>query len=619
MKNQFTLLKSLLVAMLLITSITTKAVGIGSLNYYLNTTNFTAYITAGQSSNLSGIVTIPGTVTYLNTTFTVNSISTSAFQECSGIKSFDVSSNSYFSVTDSVLFNADQTRLICYPRGKKSKSYSIPNTVTSIDSCAFYCTPTLNTLTIPASVKDIGKYAFYFCSYLKNVTIQDGVNSIGQEAFGYCTRLTSITIPNSVTAIKPAAFFSCSALSSINIPTSVTTIEKYAFSKCSGLTSVTIPNSVTSIAMNAFEYCSSITSLIIPNSVTSIATYAFEYCSSITSLIIPNSVTLQWGAFDYCSGLTSITIPNSSITLVDNAFSNCSKLAQIHCQAPTPTIYNCSSKATPFPTSIYNSCAVYVPVGSKTSYAAASPWKNFSFIMEENVTADTLFTVSASCNIGGTVSLGSNNETSITVDNSGSATLTITPNDGYKIASVKLNGVDITSGVENGSYKLNNVTANENFYVSFSEKPITLTISHADNASLRTIINKGSSFTYEILPTLGWTINTVTFNNQDVTSQLVNNSYTTPAITASSTLNISLQSPVSGVKALMSSNVKVYSDGSNIIITGAETGETITIYTVNGSLVKSFKVTSETMQVSVPSKDIYLVKMADRTVKVAVE
>jgi len=96
-----------------------------------------------------------------------------------------------------------------------------------------------------------------------DVSIPNSVTSIGSSAFYDCDGLTSVTIPNSVTSIGDHAFQSCEGLTSITIPNSVTSIGDRAFNGCTGLTSVTIPNSVTSIGDHAFYFCTGLTSMTV--------------------------------------------------------------------------------------------------------------------------------------------------------------------------------------------------------------------------------------------------------------------------------------------------------------------------------------------------------------------
>ena len=64
----------------------------------------------------------------------------------------------------------------------------------------------LTSITIPDSVTSIGTKAFYGCTGLTSITIPDGVTNIGWYAFSGCASLTSITIPDSVTNIGEDAF-----------------------------------------------------------------------------------------------------------------------------------------------------------------------------------------------------------------------------------------------------------------------------------------------------------------------------------------------------------------------------------------------------------------------------
>lgn len=54
------------------------------------------------------------------------------------------------------------------------------------------------------------------CSSLTSITIPNSVTSIATCAFYYCTNLASVTIPNSVTSIRNSVFVGCSSLKNIN-------------------------------------------------------------------------------------------------------------------------------------------------------------------------------------------------------------------------------------------------------------------------------------------------------------------------------------------------------------------------------------------------------------------
>ena len=303
------------------------------------------------SEEYSGNVAIPISVTYNGNIYSVTSIGSKAFIECSGLTSVTIP-NSVTSIGGGAFFGCSGLT-----------SVTIGNSVTSIGSEAFrYCSG-LTSVTIPNSVTSIGNYAFSGCSGLTSVTIGNSVTSIADEAFYGCSGLKSVTIPSSVTSIGSTAFCGCSGLTNISvasgnakydsrnncnaiietasntliagckntiIPNSVTTIGDFAFAACSSLANVTIPNSVTTIGQGAFHSCSGLTSVTIPNSVTTIDVSAFLDCTGLTSVTIGNSVTSIGNyAFWGCSGLTSIVIPNSVQTIGDDAFSGCTNLQYI--------------------------------------------------------------------------------------------------------------------------------------------------------------------------------------------------------------------------------------------------------------------------------------------------
>ncbi len=89
--------------------------------------------------------------------------------------------------------------------------------VTSINSNAFLNCSGLTSVTIPNSVTSISASAFYDCTGLTSVAIPNSVTSIGGSAFYNCTNLTSVNIPISVNSIANAAFYNCTGLTSVTV------------------------------------------------------------------------------------------------------------------------------------------------------------------------------------------------------------------------------------------------------------------------------------------------------------------------------------------------------------------------------------------------------------------
>ena len=314
------------------------------------------------------------------------------------------------------------------------------------------------------SVISIGEKAFYNCQRLTSVNIPNGVKAIGKSAFSSCYRLTSVTIPNSVTSIGNYAFYNCSLIS-VKIPNGVTSIGNYTFSWNSSMTSVTIPNSVTTIGENAFSNCSKLTSVTIPSSVTSIEYCAFEKCSGLTTLTLSNNVKkIGVSAFNNCTSLTSVTIPNSVTELSYRAFNGCSSLTSVTVCNPIPLSIDektFSNRA---------NAILYVPVGSKETYAAADYWKEFKEIIETNILVDLFLSDSSPVTI-------QEGNTYIVEITSGNGNYTVESNNST-VATAEISGNNISiNALSTGSAKItvtdlkSGQTACINVTVTFGSNP----------------------------------------------------------------------------------------------------------------------------------------------------
>lgn len=432
--------------------------------------------------------------------------------------------------------------------------------VTSIGSDAFFNCSSLTSITIPNSVKSIGSYVFAYCSGLTSITISNSLANIGSYAFLRCRGLNSITIPNSVTSIGSSAFVDCSSLTSIKIPNNVTAIGSSVFGGCNRLTSISVGSGNAKYDSrnncNAIIETSSNTLIagckytIIPNNVTTIGSDAF-WCSNLTSITIPVSVTTIGNrAFYLCSGLTSIIIPNSVTAIGKSAFAECRGLISVKSYIANP--YNITD-VFEHSTSLVQ---LQVPKGTKSKYEALSGWAKYFKEIVEFDESPTTYTLSITASGNGSASYGGSTirgKTSLFTVNAGaSATITFTPDNGYRIKSVKVNNTTVS--VSNNQYTVSSINTNTTVSVEFEAIPpttYTLSITASGNGSASysgtTIrsktssftLNAGSSATITFTPDNGYRIKSVKVNNTTVS--VSNNQYTISSINSNTTVSVEFE------------------------------------------------------------------------------
>ena len=219
---------------------------------------------------------------------TIKSIGSMAFWGCKKLKTINVdASNTDYCVIDNVLLTKDQKSLLLYPACRLSDNY-----------------------TIPATVESIAEYAFENC------------------------KLKSIAIPATTTAIPTSAFYGCFNLSAINVNESnpkyyapdnvlMTKDGKNLLRYPAGKTgdAYTLPSSVEQIEWGAFSDCN-LTSVVINNEKIKIAAYAFRDCRNLTNVQIPSKIVseLPKTVFSDCIRLENILLDGGAQSISAEAY-----------------------------------------------------------------------------------------------------------------------------------------------------------------------------------------------------------------------------------------------------------------------------------------------------------
>jgi len=179
----------------------------------------------------------------------------------------------------------------------RTVSFASGSQLTSIGNSAFQGSA-LTSITLPASLTSIGSSAFFMARSLTSIHIPASVNYIGGMAFAMTDSLSTVTFaPGSQLTTISWETFTSSGLTSIALPPSITTIERHAFS-ATGLTSFSIPPSVTTIGQMAFANTHYLTSITIPASVTVMESHIFSGWNNTQSIYVQGrtSAPSTWNA-----------------------------------------------------------------------------------------------------------------------------------------------------------------------------------------------------------------------------------------------------------------------------------------------------------------------------------
>ena len=338
-----------------------------------------------------------------------------------------------------ISFDGDVTTIPAYAFCNHNGSFGIteillPQSLTTIESNAFYCCLELQDVYIPNNVNTIKDYAFNRCSGIQafygkyassdnRCIIKDGViisfatsgidkyttpsdaNAIGRYAF-YGATISSLTVTNNITTIGNEAF-SNSLLESVVLPNSITAIPYGAFGNCYNLVSCNMPSAITTIGSNAFKHCSSLKTFTLPSTITTIGTNAFKntqietlyilcdipddnsgsginayfYSANIGHAIIGEQVTsIGKSAFAY-SNIQKLTLGENISSIGRYALNDCKLLTEVYCKSSTPPFAEYSFSNL---TSINK---IYVPASDDdsiiTAYKSAIGWSNYAAYIEE--------------------------------------------------------------------------------------------------------------------------------------------------------------------------------------------------------------------------------------------
>ncbi len=299
----------------------------------------------------------------------VVNIGTRAFSSLYELTDIQVESgNPAYLSENGVLYDADKTILLHYPRVKKDDTLTIPSSLRYIGEYVFEGCDYLTTIEWNAvNFQDfISSSDAPNCKYVSTLVIGEGVEHIPAYLCNkFSSTLRSLTIPSTVTSVGQDAFAECGNLTvyknysqlrlpdflitnSPNLKELVSPITGFYFFSLEDLSSITGLKSL--IVHSAGEYYNWIYDCILSfanlqqNTLTcfdieSISTYydtfipdkCFLDFTLLETAKVPNNlVSIGYRAFENCRVLREVTIPATVTEIDDSAFDNCRSLSAVH-------------------------------------------------------------------------------------------------------------------------------------------------------------------------------------------------------------------------------------------------------------------------------------------------
>lgn len=316
-------------------------------------------------------LTIPATVVYNDSTYTVTSIGQKAFYNKTVYTVAVPQSLKYIGVAA-----FDQSKLV---------SIELNEGLESIGDYAFRGCSDISKMELPSTVRNIGQGCFTDCGIV-SARIPEGVNVLNTGTFSGCKGLTEVYLPSTLYEIGTSCFSGCSLLREIEIPESVMTIGESAFYNA-GFAKVSLPRMLTEINQCVFSECRNLTEVNLPSNLRNIGFRSFYNCERLSRIAFPEkTLSIDNRAFENCKVLKEIYVP-SSVTFIDygnsGAFNGCDSLTDVHVRGYYPVNFGkdvfvkagCDSAA----------MTLYVPAGRVDAYRALDCYKGFGKIVEENI------------------------------------------------------------------------------------------------------------------------------------------------------------------------------------------------------------------------------------------
>ncbi len=186
------------------------------------------------------------------------------------------------------------------------------------------------------------------------------------------------------------------------------------------------------------------------------------------------------------------------------------------------------------------------------------------------------YTIAASAGTGGTISPNGN----VTVLHGDNQMFAFTPNTGYRILQVLVDGVNNPAAVTAGSYTFSNVTANHTIAVSYEKIPYIIAASSGANGSIspngNVTVLHGDNQAFTFSPNTGYRILQVLVDGVNNPAAVTAGSYTFSNVTANHTIAVSYERILYTIAASAGTGGTISPNGNITVLHGDNQSFTFT-------------------------------------------
>ncbi|MGV8074065.1 MAG: PKD domain-containing protein [Syntrophobacteraceae bacterium] len=463
-------------------------------------------VTSYTFSNVAAAHSISATFTAIQTNYTITSTA-GANGSISPTPSATVNSgaNQTFTITPNSGYKVASVTVDGAALSNPVSSYTFSN-VTANHSIA--ATFAINTYTITSSAGSNGSI-----SPAPSVTVGSGASQTFTITPSSGYKVASVTVDGTALS-NPVSSYTFSNVTANHSIAATFAINTYTITSSAGANGSISPTPSATVNSGANQ-----TFTITPNSGYKVASV------TVDGAALANPVTSYTFSNVTANHSIAATFAINTYTITSSAGSNGSI-------SPTPSATVNSGTSQTFtitPNSGYKVASVTVD-----GNALSNPVTSYTF---SNVTANhsiaatfaiNTYTITSSAGANGSISP----TPSATVSSGANQTFTITPNSGYKVASVTVDGTALSNPVT--SYTFSNVTANHSIAATFAINTYTITSSAGANGSISptpsATVNSGANQTFTITPNSGYKVASVTVDGNALINPVT--SYTFSNVTA---------------------------------------------------------------------------------------